>query len=334
MQILRREQKNYWDPYFNRVYCDILNSELSVPDFAFPWNPVTLTIKVRFSLNFADSQQGTLRPGVIHEEVTGEYAGFYAKDSNGDLFRIRDWDFGTQLAFAHAFKQGERFWDRKFMLITPDSYAGFDYQLPDDVKNGTSWRPNVLCRFELVSVPGQDVLSHDLFPGDKVGDPAVHLRLDVVRSQQEKYGNVRGQFRYHSKLYDVRTVNSRGLWHELGHAIDEDHIQGLLGNQACTIGDPRNGDDHCYVTPEGVESNIMGSGTGLLLLNAKPWVELIQHHTNTWHENWEVSRNTVMPPRKIPGVMPKKPLGSAPEQPRRPISVPGFSDFDGKPLPK
>lgn len=205
------------------------------------------------------------------------------------------------------------------MLITPDGYSGFDYQLPDDVTAGTSWRPNVLCRFELVSVPStEDVRSYEIFDGEESGGPRVHLPLDVVRADTKTLGDNWGWFRSNSKLYTISDVDDSTLWHELGHAIDQDHIQGLLGDGKCKIEDPGGNAAHCHATPPGIEENIMGSGRGLLLLNAKPWVELIKHHTNTPLETWNVSFSTSTQPRKIPGVEPKKPV-QMPERPRPPV---------------
>ncbi len=297
-------------PYYNIVRCDKFISELIVPDFAFVWNPVTLTIKIRYSLNFVDSRTKSHNPEEAWTFLEGYagtyYEGHYARDSNEEYFKMDDWDFNSQRTFARKFKDGQAFWDRKFMLTTPDEYSGFDYQLLDDVKNNTSWRPNVLCRFELISVPNKnDIKMWNSWSHDS-DNPGVHLRLDVVKTRGKKYNGTTGSFRSHSLLYNYDDVDEYTIWHELGHALGQDHIQALLGNGACIMGDGNAGP--CYVTPEGMEPNVMGSGKGLLDLNAIPWVELIQHHTKTIGAKWEVTQNTVMPPRKIPGVVPKKPV--------------------------
>lgn len=300
--------KNPASPYYDVVRCNLFFTELIVPNPSFVWNPVTLTIKLIYSLNFVDSRTKPHRPEIIWEpsdKHSRPEDGHYVIDSNNKPFRSDEWDFTAQRLFATKFKKGEEFWDRKFMLITPDEYSGFDYQLPDDVRNGTSWRPNVQCRFELISIPNESALTS--FTGS---NPGVHLTLDVVRARRETYG---GAFRSNIWLYDISDVDEFTLWHEIGHAMGQDHIQALLGNGQCIIGDSNA--TPCYVTPKGVEPNIMGNGKGLLKLNALPWVELIQHHTKTFGAKWEVSRNIVTPPRKIPGVQPKRPVIEKPADP-------------------
>lgn len=73
MHVIQKIIKNPLGPYYDQLYCDVLNSELVVPDPAFVWNPVTLTIRLRYSLNFADSEQAPLRPGII-EYLSDEYS--------------------------------------------------------------------------------------------------------------------------------------------------------------------------------------------------------------------------------------------------------------------
>ncbi len=290
-KILNMKRTKQYQGFYDLIFCDKFTSELVVPTHAFVWNPVTLTIRIRYSLNFADGQQGTIRPGII---MLGDDDEYYAVDSNKRYFGITEWDFASAREFAHKFQRGQAFWDRKFMLITPDDFEYFDYQLPDNKKDKTAWRPNVLCRFELLSVPTRDI------DGDGIdSEPKVHLDLDAVRTEWSPWN-----FRSHMWLYDEGDVDEDTLFHEIGHALDQDHIQALLGlDKTCSIDDSRQGAGHCYDTP-GFGANVMGRGDELVLENAKPWVDLIARHTVTRKADWKVSRDVVSPPRLVK----KKPL--------------------------
>lgn len=275
--------------YDHSVYWNQCTTHLVVPDDRFFLKPVTLTIVIRYSLNFADSQTGTVQPGIILKDLDGDT---YAKDSNDEYFEIEDWNFQAVVAFAHKFKKGEKFWDRKFALIPPDNFDVFDYQLPDNVRNNTAWRPNIVCRFELSSIPSTDLSG---LGNSKEAD--VHLTLDVVRPKEGWFRF----FRSHMLLYEEEDVDENTLYHEIGHALDEDHIQALLGHDnTCDIEDDRQGRSRCYVTPDYIEEeNVMGSGRGLVLANAKPWVQAIGEHTHTDSGHWKVSLNPDLPARLV-----------------------------------
>jgi hypothetical protein len=226
-------------------------------------------------------------PGVIVEK-DGE---FFARDSDKELFPIRDWDFKSTKEFNRRFKQGAKFWNHKFLLITPKDYAGLDFES----WAGPGWicRPNVICLFKLGS-----------------GGSPTHLPLTVVRADTTFWDDLAGnEFRSNAGLYDDDDVNTETLWHELGHALDQLHIKALLGNKKCMVDINADG---CYDTPEGMKPNIMGRGTALHKVNAKPWKELIAEHTGVPKFRWHVTQVTSTPPRTLPmgfqvrGVMPKK----------------------------
>lgn len=288
MKVLQVDKSHGKHPnlYWESVHCDILKSELIVPALPTPANPVTLTIKVFYSLSFADGRFGSSTPGII-TRVGDKY---FAQDSNGNFFRVKDWNIGAVEDFKAKFQQGQSFWDKKFMLIPPESCSLFDHKVVTAGKEEIL-RPNILCRFRLI-----DGIDFDAV-GDEFKRP-LHLKIDVVRTDGPNIFQRQRDFRSNSKLYDVRDGNTKTLWHELGHAIDEDHIQGLLGDGTCKIEDARGNLDHCYTTPPGTEANIMGKGSGLVLANAKPWVELIKLHTNNVPHVWGVTQNTSLPPRK------------------------------------
>ncbi|MEW6130296.1 MAG: hypothetical protein AB1757_24890 [Acidobacteriota bacterium] len=281
---IQSKSKKHGMVYFDSISAKEFESRLEVPDGRNPNQNAWLTITINYSLNFADSKNRVA--GVIVEK-NGKY---YAKDSDNELFPIKDWDFKSQIEFNRRFRQGEKFWNYKFLLITPKDYNAFDY---------TSWagpgwicRPNIICLFRLGS-----------------GLSPTHLPLTVVRPDPTWWDNLVGNsFRSHSRLYDEEDVKTKTLWHELGHALDQLHIKALMGNQQCLVDINK---DDCYDTPSGMDENIMGRGTGLATVNAKPWQELIEAHTGIPKFKWLVTTATNTPPRKLQmafqvrGVMPQ-----------------------------
>ena len=80
-------------------------------------------------------------------------------------------------------------------------------------------------------------------------------------------------FRSHEEMLADDDVYSSNLGHELGHAINEQHILALKGDAQCKINPNL---DRCYgLTPE-ERRNIMGSGREITKDNAKPWFDHLQ----------------------------------------------------------
>jgi hypothetical protein len=300
MEIIGKSQREWIGlcEHYRLVQWDLFDSELRIPTQPTPRHhpagPVTLTIRIHYSLNFADGSQGTLRPGVMYK--IGSKC--YVQDANWHWFEVVDWNFGSSFDFANKFKSGEAFWDSKFMLFPSDRCAAFDYTLLIGGKE-ERWRPNILCRFELVGGP---ILNPSKELVRRNGTAPVHLSVDVIRSERP-FVPVRSGFRSDSGLYDARHVemDKRVLWHELGHAIDQDHIQALVnGQNSCANNSAQNGEDHCYVTPPWIrEQNIMGKGNGLILENGRTWFQAISEHLASPSFDWIVSRDTTRPPRLI-----------------------------------
>ena len=348
MQVLERSDKKWVGncEHYRLVRCDVLDSELTVLTPASPRHhppgPVELLIRINYSLNFADSQNGTKRP-LVMVKINDTC---FVQDGNWDWFEISDWDFATSIEFAHKFKLGQDFWDKRFMLIPTDRCHDFDYDLVinDKVER---WRPNILCRFELVGGPVSD--PHDELVKTK-GQAPVHLEIDVIRSERPFVD--RGfAFRSDSRMYDAHHVekDARVLWHELGHAMDQDHIQALASQQiyhhpapemdathietlangvnTCTNNSAENGEDRCYVTPVGFpEENVMGRGKGVALENAKTWRQLINDHLVGQPREFSVTTDVGRPPRLI-SVRPNEP-----DPPPQKNQGPGFKDEMKKPL--
>lgn len=259
--------KNRFQKFSHEVNASEFDSKLEVPDGRNPNQNAWLTVTINYSLNFVDRRNPTSKVRLKNGKA-------YIKDTNNDEFELKDWDFQSQQSFNRRFCKGADFWNYKFLLITPHDYDGLDFES----MAGPGWvcRPNVICLFRL-----------------KSGGSPTHLKIDAVRPDISGWSAFWGtNFRSHSRLYDEDDVKSRTLWHELGHALDQLHIQALLGDKQCLVDINA---DRCY---DG--DNIMGRGAKLEPVNAKPWRELIFHHTQVPQSKWTVTQAVNTPPRAIP----------------------------------
>src|SRR5262249_42764880 len=135
--------------------------------------------------------------------------------------------------------------------------------------------PNVICLFRL-----------------KPGLSPTHLRINVVRPDPSFWDNIFGRsYRSNKFNYQIQDVDTKTLWHELGHALDQLHIMALKGDPQCMVDVNA---DRCYEGP-----NIMGRGKELEPLNARAWNELIGHHTDTPKEKWKATLSVNTPPRQF-----------------------------------
>jgi hypothetical protein len=243
----------------------LFKSELEIPDGNNPGQNAWLTITIRYKLNFVD---GWNDKAGLTVEKGGAY---FAMDYNKKLFPIIPWDALSMSRFRNDFQRGEKIWNFRFLLITPQDYTGLDYQSVD------RWlvRPNVLCLFRLVPDHAKP-----------------HLRIDVVRLDPSIDS---GQFRSSTNLYDNMDLYRPTFGHELGHALGLKHIKALLGDQQCNADQ----DAHrCYGETEWEKATIMGSGGTYTLLFAKPWLDRIAEHTKSTSE-WKATMETGRLPRKI-----------------------------------
>jgi hypothetical protein len=244
------------------------NSTLEIPKGDNPLQNAWLTITINYELNFVDRRNPNFRTTIRNGQA-------FIKDLNGIEFPLRDWDVRSQSEFVKRFNKGEAFWNYKFLLITPTNYNGFDYQ---SFGKGLVCRPNVICLFRL-----------------KSGGSPNHLKVDVVRAEEPEsfWDRLLGKsFRSDAGQYTEGDVKTNTLWHELGHALDQLHIRALQGDAQCMVDINA---DRCY---DG--DNIMGRGSELSPLNAKPWRELIAHHTDIPAPKWIPTMAVNTPPRSIP----------------------------------
>jgi len=268
MLVFSRAQKrsNQWN-YFDEVNAHECDSTLEVPDGRNPRQNAWLTITINYTLEFVD-RNNLANLGYLRNKKA------YIRDSDRTEFPLRDWDYASQLDFKKRFDKGEGFWNYKFLLITPPDYDELDYT--SMVGAGSVSRPNIICLFRL-----------------KAGASPTHLTIRAVRPEISGWDSFWGKsFRSHETLYQEGDVTTKTLWHELGHALDQLHIRALNGDAKCLVDINA---DRCY---DG--DNIMGRGTKLESVNAKPWRELIWHHTRIPQNKWVVTSAVDTPPRVIP----------------------------------
>ncbi len=264
----------------NRRTCSTNNfeSRLEIPNGKTLNQNAWLTIRVNYRLNFVDSQNLARNSAGENIILANQPEGYFvAVDSNKKKFPISDWDSHSKYIFHEKFKNGEIFWNYKFLLETPSDYADLDYKGLD----GWIYRPNIICLFRLKQFGAE-----------------TRRQIDVVRA---KTNAANPKFRSNDSLYNHTDVNNRTVWHELGHALNQLHIQNLAktatGLTLCVDDVNANA---CYITPQWMgKPNVMGYGEALHPVNAKPWLEQIQEHTNIPSSKWIARLSTNIPPKRI-----------------------------------
>jgi hypothetical protein len=246
------------------------DSHLEIPTSGDPNANATLTLILRYKLEFADSKNRV--PGVVLM-IEGSAR---AKDSTGFSHYIADWDDKSRSKFTDLMVRSERIWTYKFLLIPPMNYSGLDFKhtLPSRYA-----RPNVMCALRM----------------EPWGKP--HIRITVVR--------VTGPVTFQAAtnvnpprniLIDESAAQSPALGHELGHALGMLHIKALLGDKACIA---NHNAPRCYGETPQEQANIMGTGRDLWPLNAQPWLDRIELHTKTQKALWTVTMDMKKRPETL-----------------------------------
>jgi hypothetical protein len=265
------------------------DSELTIPQGNNANQNASLTIHLYVTLEYLDNQN-RLEPFIVQHEGKP-----YAKDSNGNLFPVLDWDDASRAAFERGFMERQKHWDGQFLLVTPPDYDRLDYTTSDYLV-----RPNVLCLFRL-----------------HLNEPRSNTTVCVVRLDHSfsahRFLHIiswLSSFRSNSGFYPDSAVDpaDRTAGHELGHVIGQSHILGLQGqyqdgvkNSAkCQLGKFTANEDECYEDSDGDGSNIMGRGTDLISFNAISWQKRIAVHCpgTSWLD-WEATMSTTTAPRKL-----------------------------------
>ncbi len=258
-------------PFIEDVSGNVFDSHLEIPTSGDPHHNATLTLTLRYKLEFADSKNRVA--GVIVERDGTPRA----LDRDNFAHFIDDWDPQSRSKFATAMLRAENIWTYKFMLVTPRTYSGLDFPHP---LPGSYVRPNVRCALRL----------------EPWGTP--HIQITVVRPNDPvQFMSATNRVAPFNILFDEGAPQRPTLGHELGHALGMLHIKALLGDQACITGDvnaPR-----CYGENPQELANIMGGGRDLWPLNAAPWIDRVAIHTKTQSGLWTATMDMKTPPQII-----------------------------------
>jgi hypothetical protein len=254
-----------------KVTMNGVKGELETPSGNDPFQNVWLTLTLGYGLNFIDSRvrgsvEGDSSAGPII--VEDRNLGWCARDSDDYLFPILDWGYDSIQKFVKLFQQGEQIWNHKFLIKPPDDFDKLDYS--SSAVPGYVLRPNILCLFRMESGAKESAtfnvvrINPDVFADSK---------FEVPNYKTKKTKRAQSGFRSHSSLLTDRDVYTPVLGHELGHAINEDHILALEGDAQCKVNPNQ---DRCYgLTPEELR-NIMGVGTEITEINVGPWIDHLQ----------------------------------------------------------
>ena len=118
-------------------------------------------------------------------------------------------------------------------------------------------------------------------------------------------------FRSHEELLTDGDLQTPVLGHELGHAINEEHILAMKGDPQCKKTPNL---DRCYgLTPEEAR-NIMGAGREFTEINARPWLDHLEEISGCDRINCVTilltdSKIQSLPPNRIPAARPKPTFG-------------------------
>jgi len=256
----------------NRSIINDILGKLEVPSGRDPFQNAWLTLTLGYELRFLDSR---LRTGkFVNNSTTGDTIvehkelGFCARDLDDFLFPILDWNSDAKQKFVKRFQQGESIWNHQFLIVPPADFDRLDYQSPS--YPGHVLRPNIICLFRMV-YGGRNTKTFNVVRINPTVFEDPKYQVPNYLSKKTKPAN--WGFRSHEEMLTEEDVSNANLGHELGHAINEQHILALKGDAQCKI-DPNL--DRCYgLTPE-ERRNIMGVGKEITMINAKPWLDHLQ----------------------------------------------------------
>jgi hypothetical protein len=284
-----------------------VRGELEVPNGSNPFQNAWLTLTLPYDLKFLDSRvrAGTFKNNSITGDIIVEHKdlGWCARDCDDYLFPILDWGYDSIQKFVKLFEQGEQIWNQKFLIKPPEDFDKLDYS--SSAFPGYVLRPNILCLFRMKA--GAKISK--TFNVVRI-NPAVFedSTYEVPNYSTKKTKSVANGFRSDESLLTDGDVFTAVLGHELGHALNEDHILALKGDAQCKISPNLS---RCYgLTPEEIR-NIMGGGKEITEINVAPWMDHLQTIAGGDPMHCKIVMLTdpkvqPLPPRKTPVAKPQK----------------------------
>jgi hypothetical protein len=277
-----------------------VTGELEIPNGRDPFQNAWLTLTLGYGLTFLDSRvRGKVMGGKYSGDVIVQHdeLGWCARDSDDFLFPILEWGSESIERFRKLFQQGEYIWNHRFLIKPPEDFDKLDFSspaVPDYVL-----RPNIICLFRMQAAAKHE----EAFSVVRINPEVFENRkFEVPNYSNKKTRFAVDGFQSHEQLLTDRDVFTHVLGHELGHAINEDHIMVLKGDEQCKVNPNA---DRCYgTTPEEVR-NIMGGGTKITAINVKPWIDSLEMIVggDPMHCNIVMLTDPKvqpLPPRKIP----------------------------------
>jgi hypothetical protein len=259
-----------------------------------------LILELKVNLVFVD-------PTHTHHssKVIKRHGKSYAIDGNHRLFEIVDWTSQDIEDKKDEFKfHGELFWSWNFWLQhVKRDYTGLD-KSTDDMG---AIRPAVDCE---LSIDFTDKGAHTkIFVFNLKPDATAYLdgkghehaitKKDSLtwRSDSKDYDSLDWQgadvHLWLKKTSEFVDVHHDTIGHELGHAINQEHILDLKYNKNRRA--TANADKAYLGKTKEDAKNVMGWGDVITEDNAISWRERLAQHTRTKPSDWRVSMGRVAP---------------------------------------